>query len=167
MGLHPQDILVLLLMILEKDQPIYQKEMAARLHLSPAAVSYSIRRLKNLGMLSQDHNKIMVQSLLDFIFYALHLVFPAVIGGEALGILTVNQVQDEKKNEPNGKYVWRSDQGRDFGQQISPLYESVPLFVLNEPHMYQVLRYIDAIRIGNSREKNLAFKQLASLLKHS
>lgn len=118
-------------------------------------------------MLSQDQNRIMVQSLLDFIFYALHLVFPAVIGGEALGILTVDQVRDEKKNESNGKYVWRSDQGRDFGQQISPLYESVPLFVLKEPLMYQALRYIDAIRIGNSREKNLAFKQLASLLKHS
>ena len=46
MGLHPQDILVLLPIILEKDQPLNPKVMAAQLHLSPAAVSYSSGVLK-------------------------------------------------------------------------------------------------------------------------
>lgn len=165
MGLYPQDVLILLLMILEDTGPVYQKDIARRLHLSPAAVSYAVKRLKGIGLLSQDQNKIMVQSFLDFVFYAIHLVFPAQVGSEARGILTAHEVH-APQNQTVKKYVWRSDRGNHLGQQVSPLYESVPLFVLDEPKMYQALACIDAIRIGNSREKKLAYRQLETLLKH-
>ncbi|MBK8503110.1 MAG: MarR family transcriptional regulator [Saprospiraceae bacterium] len=163
MGLYPQDVLILLMMVLEDKGPVYQKDIARRLHLSPAAVSYAVKRLKGLGLLSQDQSKIMVQSLLDFVFYAIHLVFPAEVGSEARGILTANIQASQQTSK---KYVWRSDRGEHFGQQVSPLYESVPLFVFDEPKLYQALACIDAIRVGNSREKKLAFNQLETMLKH-
>jgi hypothetical protein len=47
-------------------------------------------------------------------------------------------------------------EGHEKGQSVKPLFKSVPKAVLNDERLYAYLALIDAIRVGNPREANLA-----------
>jgi len=162
--MQAQDLLILLFLQLEKTKT-YQKDIADRLMISRAGVSYSINRLIKLNLLSNDRERIMTQTILDFIKYAIHIVYPAHQGPRVKGVLTANLFELDGQIISNDKYVWKSSSGKDIGQEISPLYHTAPLIVESEPALYQALQMIDIIRLGNSREKNLAYNKLVSLLK--
>jgi len=161
--MQPQDLLIALFLILEKKKT-YQKDIADRLKISRAAVSYSVNRLIKLNLLSQDKERIMAQTILDFIKYAIHIVYPAQQGPRVKGILTGDITLLDNTILSDDKYVWKSSLGHDIGQEISPLYRSAPEIAASEPALYKALQLIDIIRIGNSREKNLAFKKLQGVL---
>jgi hypothetical protein len=52
------------------------------------------------------------------------------------------------------------------GQSIQPLYKSVPIAVLKDKNLYEVLALVDAIRVGKVREQQLAISYLKDRLKH-
>jgi len=47
-----------------------------------------------------------------------------------------------------------------MGQSVLPLFSSVPFAVRRDKLLYEYLALIDAIRLGNAREVNLAKLQL-------
>lgn len=51
-----------------------------------------------------------------------------------------------------------------MGQAIEPLYKSVPFAVRRDNELYAYLALLDAIRMGNARESNLAIKMLKERL---
>ena len=53
-----------------------------------------------------------------------------------------------------------SAKGKLKGQAVNPLYKSVPEAVLNDPKLHELLALVDAIRVGNVREKKLAVGEL-------
>ena len=46
------------------------------------------------------------------------------------------------------------------GQQITPLYLSVPNAVLKDDELYQLLVIVDTLRVGGARERAIALQEL-------
>ena len=61
-------------------------------------------------------------------------------------------------------YVWAFGQGKVKGQEIKPLYRSVPEAVKDDPKLYELLCLIDALRVGKVREQELAAEELRKKL---
>ena len=60
----------------------------------------------------------------------------------------------------NEDFVWPHSKGSHRGHSIAPLYKTVPEAVINDPVLHEYLALVDAIRIGNVREKNIAILEL-------
>jgi hypothetical protein len=56
--------------------------------------------------------------------------------------------------------VWPDATGNSKGQAIAPLFKSVPTAAKADSKLYELLALVDAIRIGNAREAELATKLL-------
>ena len=56
--------------------------------------------------------------------------------------------------------VWPDANGTDKGQALKPLFKSAPAAVKADPKLYDLLSLVDAIRIGNARETQLAAQML-------
>ncbi|OGT69971.1 MAG: hypothetical protein A3H44_14680 [Gammaproteobacteria bacterium RIFCSPLOWO2_02_FULL_57_10] len=57
--------------------------------------------------------------------------------------------------------VWPDAAGKTMGLAVEPLFKSVTYAVKRDPQLYSFLALLDAIRLGQPRESNLA----ADLLK--
>ena len=53
-------------------------------------------------------------------------------------------------------HMWPYAEGTLRGESITPLFKSVPEAVLKDERLYELLALVDAIRLGNQREANLA-----------
>jgi len=60
--------------------------------------------------------------------------------------------------------VWPDPEGTVRGESLEPIYKTAPLAARRDPHLYQTLALIDAIRGGRARERKLAEKKLQELL---
>jgi hypothetical protein len=57
-------------------------------------------------------------------------------------------------------YVWPCAEGKLRGQSIMPLYPQAPEAVLQDPELHALLALVDALRVGQKREKMLAIGEL-------
>jgi hypothetical protein len=57
-------------------------------------------------------------------------------------------------------YVWACKDGQVSGQQIIPLYPSVPAAALKDPKIYELLALVDTLRVGLAIERELAFTEI-------
>ena len=63
-------------------------------------------------------------------------------------------------------YVWPYNRGDKRGMEVAPLYKTVPEVSVNNQEFYELLTLVDAIRIGRTREVNLATEELKKRLKY-
>jgi hypothetical protein len=54
--------------------------------------------------------------------------------------------------------------GEEMGQSVEPLFKTVPEAAERDERLYAYLALIDAIRLGNQREANLAVNMLKEQL---
>ncbi|HHC6535666.1 hypothetical protein VVYB158_11975 [Vibrio vulnificus CladeA-yb158] len=103
----------------------------------------------------------------EFITYGFKYVFPVKPAQVTRGIPTTFSapvLQNKLLSAGDLKMVWPDPRGKDMGQAIEPLYKSVPFAVRRDSELYAYLALLDAIRIGNARESNLAIKMLKEKL---
>lgn len=163
MGIKPQDILVLLKMVAMGKRPWKQSDLADDLLLSRAEVSNSLCRAVEVGLLDQEKRVPQKGALLEFIAHGLKYVFPAKPGPLTRGIPTSHSASPLTKkivSEPGDAYVWASAEGEMRGQEIEPLYPSVPKAVKKDPLLYEMLALVDGIRVGRARERKIAIEEL-------
>ncbi|MGX5817163.1 hypothetical protein ACWKWU_03155 [Chitinophaga lutea] len=162
-GMRPQDIVVLLKIVISKDDWM-NKTIAEDLYLSPAEVSYSLQRSALAELVDPSKRKVMRNALLEFIQYGLPRVFPAVKGAVAKGIPTAYSSPAISPhlmtNQPSDKVVWPSPQGSSKGESIHPLYPNATKAALKDPTLYELLSLVDVMRVGKVREKEIALKLL-------
>ncbi|MDX2279082.1 MAG: hypothetical protein NW218_05815 [Saprospiraceae bacterium] len=65
------------------------------------------------------------------------------------------------------KYVWPTEIGTIKGQSIEPLYAGAPAAAAEDPVLYEMLALIDALRVGQARERILATKALKNRILHA
>ncbi len=159
--MKPQDILLLLRIIRLGDESWTQLPMAEALGMSQSEVSEAVARAKYAGLLDYTGKRVMKQSLMDFLQYGLRYVFPQRPGPMVRGVPTSHStppLQDEiLGGEP---YVWPYAKGTQRGQAIEPLYSSVPSAALRDPDLHELLALVDALRVGQAREQNIAIREL-------
>ena len=182
-GMRPQDVLILLKIsafynkfglvdlgqlgkgrVLSKQGPL-KKGIALQLNISSSEVTESLARSAFAGLYDPVRKKVMARALFDFLQYGLKYVFPQQPGALVRGIPTAHSAKPlvdlVQSNEP---YVWPSADGTHRGQAIEPLYPTVVQAVSNDQLLYEMLALVDAIRVGNAREVNLAVNELSKRL---
>jgi hypothetical protein len=167
-GLRPQDIVVLLKILLMEKKSWRHLDLAFELGLSQAEITYSLDRLKESQLIATDKKSVNRAALLEFIIHGVKYVFPVAPGAYSRGIPTAHSteplslviVQDE-----NNKYVWPYAKGKVRGQSIEPLYISAVEAAAKDQELHSLLALVDALRAGRARERKLAAEELTKIVK--
>jgi hypothetical protein len=164
MILKPQDIVVLLKLVVIGDSRWSYNSLANELAMSPAEVHAGIKRCIAAKLFDQ-HRKVPIKSALqEFLAHGIKYAFPPDRGTLVRGIPTgfaappLNQRIAQSSDDPP---VWPDPEGKVKGYSFSPLYKSVPKAVADDQALYEMLALVDAIRDGRARERELAVKELA------
>lgn len=152
----------------EQDPPVHQESYSVRalqasLGISKTEVGAALKRCLEIGLLRLDPRSQFLQvnskALLGFIEHGLRYVFPVKPAEVVRGIPTsfsAPVLQDKLMSGGDLIYVWPDAYGTRKGQSITPLFKTVPGAVKKDPRLYEYLALIDAVRLGNAREANLA-----------
>jgi len=160
-GMKPQDIVVLLRIVVQNSDDWQQLPLSRSLKMSQSEVSQSVARSKYAGLLDNSGKKVMRRTLMDFLCYGLAVVFPAKPGAVVRGVLTAHSAAPLNKIiKSSDIYVWPFGNGEARGQAVAPLYRSVPEAVLVDERLHALLALTDALRVGRTREKNIAMDEL-------
>ncbi len=162
-GIKPQDVLVLLKIMLWEKKPWRHMDLAEELGLSQAEVSFALERCRRAGLLDSSKKKILRFPILDFLVYGLRYVYPAQPGPLCRGMPTAHSAPPLSQmivSDEHDQYVWPWDEGTVRGQAIEPLYESVPFAAKRDPKLYEFLAMVDALRVGRARERALALQEI-------
>ena len=167
MILKPQDIVVLLKLVVIGASRWSYNSLASELAMSPAEVHAGIKRCIAAKLFDQ-HRKVPIKSALqEFLAHGIKYAFPPDRGTLVRGIPTgfaappLNQRIAQSSDDPP---VWPDPEGKVKGYSFSPLYKSVPKAVADDQALYEMLALVDAIRGGRARERELAVKELAGRL---
>ncbi|TVP61270.1 MAG: hypothetical protein EA349_00470 [Halomonadaceae bacterium] len=144
------------------------RNLEAETGIGKTQISTGLRRCYGVGLAKKDRKtevpRANAKSLLEFIVYGAKYVFPAKPGQLVRGIGTAFAAPVlENRLFSAGEFspVWRDARGNKKGLEVEPLFKTVGYAVRKDPELYALLALVDAIRIGNPREANLA----ADLLK--
>lgn len=160
-SLRPQDILVLLKLIILEGKEWRQLDLVNDLAISPAEISHSLERLRISRLISDDKRTVFRQSALEFLLFGVKYSFPARFGPTELGVSTGHSAPPlNTKIRSQEKIVWPSPEGEVRGKTLFPIYPSAVGAALRDSELYEFLALLDAIRIGKARERDLAQKEL-------
>lgn len=160
-GMRPQDIVLLLKLIIDSDQEIKIKDLSSKLFISASEVSESLNRSAIAGLLNPQDRSVNREAFLKFLEFGLPYVFPAQLGPVMQGMYTAHSESSLYLSfSSEEKLVWADEQGKERGQSILPLYPSVVKAVRRDRILYKLLALCDIIRIGNVSDKNKAVWQL-------
>jgi hypothetical protein len=160
--LKPQDIVVLSKLVGEPAEWTFEK-LATDLDLSASSVHRSLDRARQAGLYDARRRAVNRAALLEFLVHGAKYVFPAVMHGEARGIPTAWAAPplDKKLSSSRGNVpVWPFAKGKVRGIALEPLCPFVPEAASRDSQLAELLTLVDAIRIGNARERSLAGQAL-------
>jgi hypothetical protein len=161
-GMRPQDIVVLLKILTYGKNSWTLAEISKALHISLSEVSVTLERNRIAGLVNQSKKRVNILALRDFLIYGLKYVFPPQVGASVRGILTAHSASPIKEQitAGNDNYVWPYYKGNKRGFSITPLYENIPKFIESDPQLYEYLVIVDTLRVGKTREEEIAIKEL-------
>ncbi len=152
----------------EQDPPVHNdsysvRALQASLGISKTEVASALKRCQQIGLLRIDPNtqlpRVNNKALLGFIEHGLRYVFPVKPTEMVRGIPTsfsAPVLQGKLMSGGDLIHVWPDAYGNRKGQSITPLFKTVPGAVKRDSLLYEYLALIDAVRLGNAREANLA-----------
>ena len=120
------------------------------------------------GLIDLEMTGPIRKNLEEFLVHGVKYAFPPQRGGLTRGIPTGYAAPPLKKiisRTDDPPPVWPYPEGTVRGYEFAPLYRSVPKAVASDPHLYELLALVDAIRGGRARERELAIKELGRRLK--
>ncbi|MBP1672458.1 MAG: hypothetical protein H6Q25_273 [Bacteroidetes bacterium] len=167
-GMRPQDVIILLkLSTLKNTTNWHFYDIANHLKMSTAEISESLERSKLAKLVSENKRELYTESFLEFLIYGVKYVFPVIPGRIVKGIPTAHSAPPLNKiiQINNELFVWKSSNGTIKGQEIQPLYKTIPEFILDNQEMYELIALVDVLRIGKMREVQLAIEFLNQKLK--
>ncbi|MFH1230680.1 MAG: hypothetical protein V1709_04200 [Planctomycetota bacterium] len=157
-GLRPQDLLVLLKIICLKNDRWRTTDLANELFMSQSEVSAALFRNRYAGLINDSKRVVYKESLLELLIHGVKFVFPQKPGAVVRGMPTAHSAPplSELIHSKESVYVWRDDEGTVRGEEIEPLYPTVPKAARIDKSFYELVALVDAIRVGKTREYSLA-----------
>jgi len=167
-GMRPQDIVILLKLIVINNDNWKNIDLAKSLQISASEISEALNRCRIAGLVDTQKRKVNINSFKEFLIYGLKYAFPAEPGAVVRGVATAHSAYpiNEYIASGNDIYVWPYAKGTQRGQAIEPLYKTLPAVVQNENQLYELLVITDTIRIGRAREVKIAIEQLEKRLQN-
>jgi hypothetical protein len=171
MLLRPQDVVVALVIALRPNERWSFPAIARAACLSLSEAHAATKRASQARLLTQSPDGsgaiiAMRENLLELLVHGLKYAFPPERGGVTRGVPTAhsaNVFAGRIAATGNDALVWPYAKGSTRGESLAPLYKTAPQAALNDPKLYDALALVDAIRIGNARERGLAVKMLEAL----
>lgn len=172
MNLKPQDIVVALKLSSYPDTRPPISVIANDLSLSASEVHGAMGRLRASRLLHGPKMKDRpnISALEEFLIHGLKYAFPAQHSNVTRGVPTsyaAAPLKSEVASSDELPPVWPWPEGDTRGVGLEPLYKKVPQAALRDPHLYQLLALIDAIRDGRARERKIAERDLVHRLRMS
>jgi hypothetical protein len=160
--MRPQDIVILLKIVALKENSWRQPDLANQLLMSQAEISNSLYRSSFAGLIDQSKKNVQNNSLYDFLIYGIKYVFPQKPGAIVRGMPTSHSALPLSKSiqSSNVVYVWPDNEGSVRGEAIEPLYPTVPKAAKIDQPFYELMVLVDAVRVGKSRENQIAVLEL-------
>lgn len=163
--LKPQDVLILLKLLTRNGKkPWRYAELAQSLEMSQSEVHSAIKRAEQAKLYDPLTRLPIRNNLIEFLVSGAPYAFAAKVGKQAKGIPTAHStspLREKIVSDKNDAYVWPSRFGKVKGLEVEPLYKSAPQACLKDEKLYEILALLDALRVGRSRERDLAKKLLA------
>lgn len=166
--MRPHDIAILLKIACKGKANWYMKDLAHELNISPSEISESIHRSVIAGLIGGDKKSLKKLALIDFLRSGIKYVFPQRPGPMTRGMgtaISASPLKEEFLSED--QFVWPYGKGKTRGQAIEPLHPQIPKACLKDPKFYELMALTDALRIGKSREQNLALKILKEKIENA
>lgn len=162
-GMRPQDVVILLKIICLKRKDWQIMDLSRELFISQSEVSESLNRSVLGDLIDHSKRKVKRRSLLEFIQYGLHHVFPQMPGPMMNGIPTAHAHPFMKQYfSSEMTYVWPDNRENERGLSIEPLYAKQTDAVKIDAKLYKLLALIDIIRVGKTRELKIAMNELST-----
>ena len=165
MILKPQDIVIMLKLVVRNGSEWSYTELAYELSMSASEVHAGVKRAVAARLMDM-HRKVPVKSnLLEFLIHGVKYAYHPDRGSLTRGMATGYAAQPLKAliTQPDDPPpVWPDPEGQVRGYEFSPLYSSVPHACKVDPNLYELLALVDAIRDGRARERNIAVKEIQS-----
>lgn len=159
--MRPLDIVILMKLVALDNHPWQYRDLSSSLYISISEISESLNRSMLAGLLDQGRKKVRRNSLMEFIEFGFHYVFPQIPGSVVNGIPTAHSYPFYKNQIISQMpFVWPSSDGSIRGQAVQPLHKGVVKAVKNDEVLYKLLASLDIIRIGKVREVNMAILEL-------
>ena len=165
-ALKPQDLYVLMALLSRAAPPAsLYPDLAALTGLALSAVHGSLKRAaaSRLLLFQERKPQVLKAALLEFLEHGARYAFPPVQGGLTRGVPTayaaapLNEVIAPSADPPP---VWPHAKGTARGLALAPLYPSAPEAALKDARLYAALALLDALRMGQAREREAALKLL-------
>ena len=136
--MKPQDILVLLKLLLSEKEEWSQPGLAKSLHMSASEVNHGLKRLAKAKLYNPVTKKCLRRSLAEFLIHGAKYAFPTEPGSLRHGIPTAHCAPPLSKAlvfDPADCYVWEDRTGSVVGQTIEPIYSSAPKAAKEDPRL--------------------------------
>lgn len=169
MVLKPQDVLVVLKLLVLGQKAWSYASLAAQLGMSSSQLHSAVKRALAAQLAVRQGDGIVpnVRNLEEFLVHGIRYVFVPEQGRMTRGIPTGYAAPPLNRHfaatdEPPP--VWPDAQGEVRGAAFSPLYTLVPRAAQSDPRLYEFLVLVDAIRGGRAREREIAIRELKKRL---
>jgi len=164
-GMRPQDIVILLKIIVLRNKEWLNKDLAQSLFISGSEVGESLSRSELAGLIDFNKKRVNRQGLFEFLEHGLHYVFPQRPGAMMTGIPTAHGHPFMKQFiEADILYVWPDFKGESRGLSIEPLYLNQIRAIQEDAVLYKILALLDVIRVGRVREISIAVSELRKII---
>jgi hypothetical protein len=172
MSLKSLDIIFALELAIADERSRSYAELGRATGLSASEANQSARRGVLAGLLSPgaskfDKPRVRTQALLKFLEHGVPCAFFAAPGRVVRGVPTAHSAPPLDRQISAGEelaFVWASADGTVRGRAIEPLHPSAPRLATTNPRLYELLALVDALRVGDARERKLALKELEARL---
>lgn len=143
-------------------------ESLSRLFESSTSVSHrSVDRLGRAGLLIPGARRSNRAALQEFLTHGLRYAFPAVRLAQTRGFPTAWSAPSLEGKLPSGPtIVWPNERGKVRGEGLCPLSEGAVAAARRDPWMYEMLALVDALRLGQARDRKIASNLIAEQLAH-
>lgn len=135
--------------------------------ISKTQTALALKRCVEIGLARHDRfyevPRVNTKVLLDFIIHGVPYVFHTRYGELTRGIATSFAAPVlEGSLFSSGEHVpvWPDARGKTMGLTVEPLFKTAVLAARRDPEMYAMLALVDAIRLGQPRERHLAIEAL-------
>jgi hypothetical protein len=167
--LHSADILVLLkLMAAGRAPALSVRKLEQELGLPKSSVANSLRRLNQAHLLMGDRRerRLSKLALLELLTHSIRYLFPSEIGGWVLGLPTAYSIKElaEELMPEGDPIVMPLAEGPQRGRSLEPIHPLAPIAAARDPRLHLLLALVDALRIGQARERKLAAQRLKQCL---
>jgi hypothetical protein len=160
-SLKPQDLAIALKLVVLRGERLPYRELGQQMRLSQFEAHAATQRLLAARLVVEVEGVIrpVTAVLQPFMLYGAPYAFPPVRGEMTIGFPTaygVSPLKEKVMFSDENPPVWPHPEGTHRGLTLQPLYESLPLAAQDDKALYELLALLDALRIGQARERELA-----------